>query len=71
METLKFKTTINCAGCVKAVTPGLDKLIGIQSWEVDTNQPDKVLTVAVDGIDATVVKAAVEKAGFQADLIAS
>ena len=26
METLKFKTNINCGGCVKSVTPHLNQL---------------------------------------------
>ncbi|MBS1616009.1 MAG: heavy-metal-associated domain-containing protein [Bacteroidetes bacterium] len=67
METLKFKTTINCAGCIKAVTPSLNKLEGIQSWEVDTQQADKVLTVAGEGIDAETIRQAIEKAGFRAE----
>jgi len=45
MITLKFKTNINCGGCIKAVTPHLDKAEGVKSWSVDTVNPDKILTV--------------------------
>lgn len=45
MEILKFKTNINCGGCVAAVTPSLNNLKGVQTWAIDTTGPDKVLTV--------------------------
>ncbi len=45
MNTLKFKTNINCGGCIAKVTPFLDKAEGIASWSVDTNVPEKILTV--------------------------
>lgn len=69
METLKFKTNINCGGCIKAVTPHLDKTEGIKSWQVDTNNPEKILTVEAENIDAGAVKQVVEKAGFKAEAI--
>lgn len=71
MEILKFKTNINCGGCIKAVTPFLDKAEGIKSWAVDTNIPEKILTVEADGIDAQKLQQVVEKAGFKAEPIAS
>ncbi|GAB3921347.1 heavy-metal-associated domain-containing protein [Mucilaginibacter myungsuensis] len=45
METLKFKTNIKCGGCIAAVTPSLNGLAGIEKWEVDTANPEKILTV--------------------------
>lgn len=66
MERLKFKTNINCGGCVAAVTPHLNNAEGIKSWNVDTNNPDKVLTVEVEGIDADDITEKIEKAGFKA-----
>ena len=70
METLRFKTNINCGGCVKAVTPQLDKVEGIANWQVDTDNPEKILTVEAQGADAATVKKAVEAAGFKAEPIA-
>ena len=67
MKTLKFKTNINCGGCIKAVTPHLDKAAGISNWNVDTANPEKILTVEVEGTDASAVKRVVEKAGFNAE----
>ena len=45
METLKFKTNINCGGCIAKVTPALNSLHEIVKWEVDTTNPDKILTI--------------------------
>ncbi|AKD03906.1 heavy-metal-associated domain-containing protein [Pontibacter korlensis] len=67
METYKFKTNINCGNCVRAVTPHLNKLEGVQEWKVDTENPDKVLEVKADAADAQTIKSTVEKAGFQAE----
>jgi copper chaperone len=69
METIRFKTNINCGGCIKAVTPFLDKADGVKSWQVDTNNPEKILTVEAEGADAQAVKKVVEKAGFKAEQI--
>ena len=65
MQTLKFKTNINCGGCVKAVTPTLNGEKAIQTWEVDTANPEKILTVATD-LSAAEVEALVDKVGFKA-----
>jgi copper chaperone len=67
MKTYKFKTTINCGNCVKAVTPHLNKLEGVEEWKVDTNNPDKVLEVTSESLDPQTIKNTVEKAGFKAE----
>lgn len=65
-NVLTFKTSINCGSCIKAVTPFLSDVEGINQWEVDTNNPDKILTVQSAGATADEVLAAVQKAGFSA-----
>jgi len=65
MTTQRFKTTINCANCLRAVTPALNAEPAIASWQVDTTTPDKVLTVATTLTPAQ-VQALVEEAGFSA-----
>ena len=69
METLKFKTNVNCGGCISTVTPHLNKVKGIISWNVDTTTPSKILTVETDGINADVIIATLKEAGYKADLI--
>jgi copper chaperone len=71
METLKFKTNINCAGCVATVTPALNELKAIQHWDVDTANPDKVLTVKADNnLQAAQVIDTLEQKGYNAQAIA-
>jgi len=68
-KTYKFKTNINCGGCIKSVTPHLEKAENIVSWEVDTNNPDKILTVKSNGITEDEVVAVVQKAGFKIEKV--
>ena len=49
-KTLKFKTNINCSGCVEKVTPFLNDANGICHWDVDTANKDKILSVHSEGI---------------------
>jgi copper chaperone len=65
MKTSKFKTNIKCSGCIAKATPFLDAALGQSNWEVDTNNPSKILTVSGDNDPSTVVKI-VENAGFKA-----
>lgn len=74
METIKFRTNIKCSGCVAKVTPHLNETAGTDNWEVDINNPEKILTVVTGESpgkenNAAAVKAAVEKAGFKAGRI--
>jgi copper chaperone len=68
MATLRFKTTINCGNCIRTVTPFLNEVEGIKSWNVDTENPDKILTVETD-LDAELIVETVEDIGFDAVLI--
>jgi len=67
METLKFKTNINCGGCIAKVTPSLNETIGESNWQVDTQNQNKVLTVSGTQVSKDEVIKAVEKAGFKAE----
>ena len=69
MKTLKFKTNINCGGCISKVTPFLNKLEGVESWEVDTANADKILTIESNGATEEDVKATLQKIGFKAELV--
>jgi copper chaperone len=70
MKTLQFKTNIKCSGCVAKSTPFLNEAVGEDNWEVDVQNPEKVLTIATDAkVDEQAVIQAVEKAGFKAEAI--
>ena len=69
MRTIQFKTNINCSNCVAKVKPFLDKKEGIQKWEVDINNPDKILTVETDSLTAEDIEKTVKRTGFEATAI--
>lgn len=69
MKELKFKTNINCGGCVSAVTPHLDKKEGIEKWEVNTENPDKILTVHTENLTEEEVITTVKAAGYNAETL--
>lgn len=58
-----FVTSINCASCIRAVTPFLNEVEGVQSWEVDIADPKKKLTVFGDVKPSAVINA-VKDAGY-------
>lgn len=69
MTTLKFKTNINCGGCIAKVTPFMNANKDIvRRWQVDTTSPDRILSVETEGNAGEVIEI-VEKAGFQATVI--
>ncbi len=68
-KTLKFKTNINCGGCVAQVKQILDDAEGICHWDVDTDNQDKVLSVYSQGITEEEVIQQVTGAGFKIQLL--
>ena len=69
MQTLKFKTTIKCSGCVANVTPALNETAGIGNWTVDTQSPEKILTIQSGKEDETTIVESLEKIGYKAEKI--
>jgi copper chaperone len=65
MEKLQFKTNIKCSGCIAKATPFLDEAVGRENWQVDIENPAKILSV--DNANEKKVVEAVEKAGFKAE----
>jgi copper chaperone len=61
----KFKTNINCSGCIAKVTPYLNETEGIKQWSVDTNNPNKILSIEMDSLSEDEIKNVVTKAGFK------
>lgn len=69
MKTVKFKTNINCGSCIQSVTPFLNDLDNVDLWKVDTENPEKILTVELDDEDENTVIEAVKKAGYEIEKI--
>lgn len=69
MLSLKFKTNVKCNGCKAAITPFLDNEPTISDWRVDIFDPDRILTVEGETVNAEIVIALLQKAGYKAELI--
>ncbi|MGE6218869.1 heavy-metal-associated domain-containing protein [Nubsella zeaxanthinifaciens] len=67
METLKFKTTINCGACVAKVTPILNEQENVKNWSVDTGNADKILTVEGENIDEAELVQSLSRIGYKAE----
>ncbi len=63
----QFKTNINCGGCIASISPKLNANTDIKNWEVDTTNPQKVLTVETDTLSDEAVREIVNKAGYKAE----
>jgi copper chaperone len=68
METIKFKTNINCDACVAKVTPVLNQNTSVEKWTVNTQNPNKILTVEGQNIDQLELIQSLEKIGYKATL---
>ncbi|MBS1550242.1 MAG: heavy-metal-associated domain-containing protein [Bacteroidetes bacterium] len=69
MNTFQFKTNINCGGCINAVKPHLDKANNITEWKVDTDNPDKILTVSTENLSKEEIIEIIQKAGFKIEAL--
>jgi copper chaperone len=66
MKTLKFQTNVKCGGCVAAITPHLNQEQGISSWNVDTTDPQRILTIETENLTSEEIIGLMNKAGYQA-----
>ena len=69
MKNLKFKTNVNCGGCISTITPHLNAIKGINHWSVDTDNPLKILTVETEDLAPSEVITILNKAGYKAELV--
>lgn len=69
MKILKYKTNINCSGCLKSVTPFLNELDNVDTWKVDLDNPDKILEVALEDDNKEIILGTVKKAKFEIEEI--
>jgi copper chaperone len=68
-KVYKFKTDINCGACVRAVKPIFDEAAEIAEWDVDIQNPDKLLTITSDGADLDFLMEIIEDTGFSAEFL--
>ncbi len=65
----QFKTNIMCGSCIAKVTPHLNANNEIKSWEVDTANPQKVLTVETENLSDENIREIVKRAGYKAETL--
>jgi len=65
MKTIRFKTNINCGGCIASVTPFLNALDNVDLWKVDIENPYKILEVTLDDDNDEIIIETIVKAGFE------
>lgn len=63
----QFKTNIMCSSCIAKVTPYLNANNAIKHWEVDTQNPNKILTVETDNLTDEMISEIVKNAGYKAE----
>lgn len=63
-RTFQYKTNINCNGCISAVTPNLNSITGIIKWDVDIENPDKILTVETENVESQQIEEAIKSSGY-------
>jgi len=64
MKSYKFKTNINCNGCITTVTPYLNQLESAE-WKVDIKDKRKILEVKSDHVTVKDIMDKVKEAGYE------
>lgn len=63
-----FKTNIKCAACVEKVREALDETVGKNQWEIDLQNPDRLLQVPQE-VQVPQLIAALKAVGYGAEKI--
>lgn len=71
MKELKFKSNINCTGCLSKVKPILDAEILIEKWEVDLQDKDRILVVKTEKLNAIEIKKQLASIGFTVEEVSA
>jgi len=64
MKSYKFKTNINCNGCINTVTPYLNQLESAE-WKVDIKDKRKILEVHSEQATEKDIIDKVKEAGYE------
>lgn len=66
---MKFKSNINCQNCVSKVKNTLDTLVGAEAWNVDTENPSKILSISNSQVAASEIINKLKRIGFAVEEI--
>lgn len=70
IETMRFKTSLKCEGCVTKVTEPLNQLVGEGNWAVDLSSPERQLKIYSGNVTEGQIVEAMKGAGYTAERIA-
>jgi copper chaperone len=65
MQTMRFKTSLKCGGCVETISGVLNSLKGIVSWKVNLDDPDRTLEIITDTATEEEIIEAVKLKGYR------
>ncbi len=63
----QFKTNIMCGSCIAKIKPALEADKNIKRWEVNVQDPHKILTVETETISEEKLISMVREAGYKAE----
>lgn len=67
MYAFRYRTNLKCSDCIITLTPHLEKVTGLQRWQVDLEHPDRTLSVEVEeDVHKTELEEAIRQAGYEA-----
>ncbi len=65
MKTLRFATNINDKPALEKIKTHLDGSEGIVAWDLDLENPGKILTVKTEGLTSEKISRIISSAGFK------
>lgn len=68
-KVFKFRTNLNCSGCVSKMKSDFDNEKSISEWNVDTENKDKILTVKTSDLTEEDIIDMVNEKGFEAEVL--
>lgn len=71
MSTLKFRTNIQCSGCLAKVKPVLDAETQIDQWQVDLQSADRILSVDTTALTPADISHILDGVGFTGQVVST
>ena len=64
MDVLVFKTNLRFKKNIDQISSSMEKLPGVQKWNVDRHDIDKVLRIEASGLSPRIVETLLKDVGF-------
>ncbi|HYF32031.1 MAG TPA: hypothetical protein VD993_13000 [Chitinophagaceae bacterium] len=67
MDILVFKTNIRYKKQLPVITPHLHSIPGVQRWNIDMHDRDKILRIQSVGVSPGTIEHAIRQAGYHCE----